>query len=102
MHGGVDASAQQLILDFLGEEPFAFQLPQRAVDLRIAARLDDDQLGGHALARQGLAAELVVVKTRGDGVVDRDRNGTRLNLSHLGSSYAVLCFKNTSWRRVLL
>src|SRR5438094_8966596 len=53
MHGGVDASAQQLVLDFLGEEPFACQLPQRAVDLRIAARLDDDELGGHALARQG-------------------------------------------------
>src|SRR5438270_5600455 len=44
---------EQRILDFLGEEPFPFQLVQRAVDFRIAPRFDDHELDLHAVAGEG-------------------------------------------------
>src|SRR5262245_59706602 len=52
VHGNVDPAIEQRLFDFLGEEPFALELVQRAVHLGVSSRLDDDELRGNAPLRE--------------------------------------------------
>src|SRR2546430_3494250 len=42
----------QRLLDLFGKEALPLELVQRPIDLRVAARLDDHELGGHAGPRE--------------------------------------------------
>src|SRR5205814_6315603 len=44
--------------------------------------------------------QLLLDDVRLDRHAEADRKSTRLNSSHLGSSYAVFCLKKKTWRRV--
>src|SRR3989441_13288759 len=52
VHRHVDATVAQRLLDLFGKEALPLELVQRAIDLRVAARLDDHELGGHADLRE--------------------------------------------------
>src|SRR5882724_4341623 len=52
MHRYVDATVAQRVLDLFRKEALALELVQRTIDFRVAARLDDHDLGGYAGARQ--------------------------------------------------
>ena len=52
MDGDIDAPVQQRLLDLLREEALPLELVQRPVDLGVSSRLDEHELGRHAVARE--------------------------------------------------
>src|SRR6266576_4814353 len=55
VHRDVDAPVQERVFDLFGEEPFPFELMERPVHLSVAARLDHDDLGAHAVFGEPVA-----------------------------------------------